>query len=73
MTVIEVEGINVQPLIVDSIQIFVGTRGSNAVVLFVLLITPNRSTLLSCCKMLFVTPAQDDVPYVFIGRCEPTS
>jgi FtsP/CotA-like multicopper oxidase with cupredoxin domain len=38
MTVIEVEGINVQPLVVDSIQIFVGTRGSTSVTLFVLLI-----------------------------------
>ena len=29
MTVIEVEGTNVQPLVVDSIKIFAGTRGSN--------------------------------------------
>ena len=36
MTVIEVEGTNVQPLVVDSIQIFVGTRGSNPVILFIL-------------------------------------
>jgi len=36
MTVIEVEGTNVQPLLVDSIQIFVGTCGSNSVTLFTL-------------------------------------
>jgi hypothetical protein len=36
MTVIEVEGTNVQPLNVDSIQIFAGTRGSNPFILFVL-------------------------------------
>jgi iron transport multicopper oxidase len=30
MTVIEVEGINVQPLIVDSLEIFAGTHGLNS-------------------------------------------
>ena len=38
MTVIEVEGTNVKPLVVDSIQIHVGKRGSDPVILFVLLI-----------------------------------
>ena len=38
MTVIEVDGTNVQPLVVDSIQILAGTRVSNSVLLFVLLI-----------------------------------
>ena len=33
MTVIEVEGTNVQPLVVDSIQIFAGTCGSNPIIL----------------------------------------
>jgi hypothetical protein len=42
MTVIEVEGTNVQPLVVDSIEIFVGTRGSNPVILFVLLINAKQ-------------------------------
>ena len=36
MTVIEVEGTNVQPLVVDSMRIFVGTCGSNPVYLFVI-------------------------------------
>jgi iron transport multicopper oxidase len=35
MTVIEAEGTNVQPLVVDNIQIFVGTRGPNPVIQFV--------------------------------------
>ena len=42
MTVIEVDGTSVQPLVVDSIRIFVGTRGSNLIVLFVLLINAKQ-------------------------------
>lgn len=38
MTVIEVEGMNIQPLVVDSMRIFVGTRASKQVILFVPLI-----------------------------------
>ena len=34
MTVIEVEGTNVQPLVVDSIRIFIGACGSNPVICF---------------------------------------
>lgn len=40
MTVIEAEGTNVQPVVVDSITIYVGTRGSNPVILLILLIKP---------------------------------
>jgi len=52
MTVIEVEGTNVQPLVVDSLQIFAGTRGS-----YILSCCTNRfrnrSTLLRCCKTIY--------------------
>ena len=42
MIAIEVEGTNVQPLVVDSIQIFVGTRDSNSVILCVLLVNAKQ-------------------------------
>lgn len=35
MTVIEVEGTNVQPLQIDAVQIFAGARGLNPVICFV--------------------------------------
>ena len=40
MTVIEADGTNVQPLVVDSLTIFVGTCGSNPVIILILLIKP---------------------------------
>ena len=52
MTVIEVEGTNVQPVLVDGVRLFAGARGLNPFILFYYSI-PNRSTLLGCCKMLY--------------------
>ena len=72
MTVIEVEGTNVQPLLIDEVEIFAGACGSKSV------ICPinqprNRSTLLRCCKLLLFTLVQGSVLYVFVGQCEPAS
>ena len=72
MTVIEVEGTNVQPLLIDSLEIFAGTCGSNSIICSINQ-RQNRATLLGCCKMILFTLAQDGVPYVFVGQCEPTS
>ena len=33
----------------------------------------NRSTLLGCRKMLLFIFAHDDVPYMFLGHCEPAN
>ncbi len=58
MTVIEVEGLNVQPLVVDSIQIFVGTRGS--ILFSVLLINAKIGQRYSVVvSYLFFTLVQD--------------
>ena len=72
MTVIEVEGTNVQPLLVDGVNILAGERGLNLVNCSIDQ-RPNRSTLLGCCKMLLFTFAHDGLPYMFVGHCEPAS
>jgi hypothetical protein len=53
LTVIEVEGINVQPLEVDSLEIFAGTCVDYFYFLVVLIDWQNRSTLLRCCMYFF--------------------
>jgi hypothetical protein len=65
MTVIEVEGTNVQPLVIDQLEIFVGVCqcGSKHVIYSVNQLQ-NRSTLLSCRKMLLFIYAHDGVPHV---------
>jgi len=50
MSVIEVDGINVQPLQVDSLRIFAGMESRTRFTRF-LLIPSNRSTLFRCRKM----------------------
>ena len=51
MTVIEVEGTNVQPLPIDAVQIFAGENGSNPIISSINQ-PRNRTTLLCCCKIL---------------------
>jgi hypothetical protein len=74
MTVIEVEGTNVQPLLVDELEIFVGACqcGSKTVIRSIDQLH-NRSTLLGCRKMLLFIFAHDGVPYMFVGHCEPAN
>jgi hypothetical protein len=72
MTVIEVEGTNVKPLLIDAVEVFAGARCSKPVICSINQ-RENRSTLLGCCKMLLFTLAQDGRPYMFIGYCEPAS
>ncbi len=72
MTVIEVEGSSVQPLPIDSVELFAGARGSNIIVC-VINQPRNRTTLLRCCKELLLIFAQDGGPYQFIGLCQPAS
>ena len=53
MTVIEVEGTNVQPLKIDAVELLAGARGSNPIICSI--DQPrNRSTLLCCCEMLLL-------------------
>jgi Multicopper oxidase len=54
MTIIEVDGNNVQPLVVDSIQIFAGEHLLNYAPH--LLIISQRSTLLLCRKLIILSP-----------------
>ena len=72
MTVIEADGTNLQPLVVDSLEIFVGARCPKLVI-YSLNQRRNRSTILGCCKMLFFTLARDCVPDMFVGHCGPAS
>ncbi len=72
MTVIEVDGTNVQPLPIDAVELFAGARGSDPIICSINQ-SRNRTTLLRCCKMLWLIVARDGMPYVFIGLCEPTS
>jgi multicopper oxidase len=72
MTVIEVEGTNVQPLPIDAVQLFAGARGSDPIICSINE-SRNRTTLLRCCKTLLLVFARDGTPYVFIGLCEPAS
>jgi Multicopper oxidase len=51
MTIIEVEGTNVQPLVVDSLNIFVGAGPSHDFSYHIYR-RVDRSTLLRCCKMI---------------------
>ena len=53
MTVIEVEGTNVQPLPIDGVEIFAGARGSNPIICSINQLR-NRTTLLRCCEMLLL-------------------
>ena len=70
MTVIEVEGTNVQPLEVDSLQIFAGTCGLNN---FHRCNNQcqNRTTLLRCCKMIH--PCAGGVPHYSAGHGQSAS
>lgn len=72
MTVIEVDGNNVQPLLVDEVQIFNGAYqcGSKPAICS---IDQNRSTLLGCRKTLLFILVQGGVPYMFVGQCEPAN
>jgi hypothetical protein len=53
-TVIEVEGTNVQPLVVDSIEILAGMRNSNNSCSFINRFL-DRSTLFRCCQSIFLS------------------
>jgi FtsP/CotA-like multicopper oxidase with cupredoxin domain len=50
LSIIEVDGINVQPLQVDSLEIFAGMESRTSFTRC-LLMPSNRSTLFRCCKM----------------------
>jgi iron transport multicopper oxidase len=52
LTIIEVDGNNVQPLVVDSLEIFAGTQSRSRYSLHRLAYVSNRSTLLGCCKSI---------------------
>jgi hypothetical protein len=65
MTIIEVEGTNVQPLVVDSLPIFAGTCESY--ILSCLGCTNrfrNRSTLLRCRKIIYFISIQEGRPHL---------
>jgi Multicopper oxidase len=53
LTIIEVDGINVKPLEVDSLQIFAGKLKLDRMT-FSMLTRQIRSTLLRCCKGFFI-------------------
>jgi hypothetical protein len=53
MTVIEVEGTNLQPLPIDGVELFAGARGSNTMVCSINR-PRNRTTLLRCCEILLL-------------------
>ena len=52
LTVIEVEGTNTQPLLVDSLEVFAGARENYSKLLIVLIDIKNRSALLGCCMSI---------------------
>ena len=52
LTVIEVEGTNTQPLLVDSLELFAGANVNYSKLFVVLIDIKNRSTLLSCCMSI---------------------
>jgi FtsP/CotA-like multicopper oxidase with cupredoxin domain len=63
MTVIEVDGNNVQPLLIDSLEIFAGTY-DRIVHLNYADFCPSSSTLFHCCKMtlsILLKVASNDV------------
>jgi hypothetical protein len=68
MTVIEADGTSLQPLVVDSLEIFAGASGPKSVICSINQ-RQNRSTLLGCCRMLFFTLAQDCVTYIMLLVC----
>lgn len=69
MTVIEVEGTNVQPLPIDAVEIFAGACSSNPIIRSINQPeTGQRYSVVVRCSFPF---SQDCVPYVFIGHCEP--
>jgi hypothetical protein len=74
MTVIEVDGNNVQPLLIDEVQIFAGACqcGSKPAICSINQLQ-NRSTLLGCRKRLLFILARGGVPYLFVGQCEPAN
>ena len=73
MTVIEADGMNVKPLLIDSLDIHAGACDSKPVISSIKQ-RPNRSTLLVGCKMPFLfLLVQGGVPHAFVGLCEPTN
>jgi hypothetical protein len=68
MTVIEVEGTNVQPLTIDGVELFAGTRDSNPNICSIN--QPETGQRYSVVVRFSCSFAQDCVPYVFIGDCE---
>jgi hypothetical protein len=72
LTVIEVEGTNVKPLVVDALEIFAGARGSSPVICSINQ-RQNRSTLLGCCKIHLFALAQDGASYIFVACCKPAN
>ena len=71
MTIIEVEGTNVQPLTVDSIDIFVGMFASCRLSCCTNLCR-NRSALLCCRKKYLFVPIQESRSHLSLGYCQPT-
>jgi FtsP/CotA-like multicopper oxidase with cupredoxin domain len=72
MTVIEVEGTNVQPLLVDGIFLFAGARLSKPVICFINQCqTGQRYSVVV--RRSYSPFAQDGVLDMFVGHCEPAS
>jgi Multicopper oxidase len=71
MTVIEVEGTNVQPLTIDGVEIFAGARKSNPIIYSIN--QPETGQRYSVVVSYSCPFPRDCVPYVFIGHCEPAS
>jgi hypothetical protein len=53
MTVIEVDGTNVQPRLIDGVELFAGARDSNPIICSINQ-PENRTALLRCCEILLL-------------------
>ena len=71
MTIIEVEGTNVKPLTVDSIDIFVGMSASSHLSCCANRCR-NRPALLCCRKKYLFVLIQESRPHLSLGYCQPT-
>jgi hypothetical protein len=71
MTVIEVEGTNVQPLIIDGVEIFAGALDSNPIICSIN--QPETGQRYSVVVSHSCPFPRDCVPYVFKGHCKSAS
>ena len=73
MTVIEVEGTNVKPLVIDSLEIFVGARYSDSFSLLLLIVLETGQRYSVVVRTLCSFFTQEHVSDLFVGQSRPAS